>query len=96
MSYIFIPYIKTIVYTIPCKYKKMTWYVEIIIRRTIAKMWEIFKRKRGKEFYRDSLAFYAYLPDEFEDDGDIEDDYMDDEEIAYYDSQKIKKTASKK
>jgi len=59
-------------------------------------MWEIFKRKKGKEFYRDSLAFYTYLPDEFEDDDFAEDDYMDDDEIAYYVSQKIKKSTSKK
>jgi hypothetical protein len=53
-------------------------------------MWEIFKKKKGKEFYRDSIAFFAYNPDDFIDDYD-EDYLMDDEEIAYHVSKKIKK-----
>jgi len=60
-------------------------------------MWEIFKRKKGKDFYRDSLAFYTYIPEEYDNDNNdfTEDDYMDDDEIAYYVSQKIKKAESK-
>ena len=47
-------------------------------------MWEIFKRKTGKEFYRDSMEFFTYNPDDFVKD-DPDDDYiMDDDEISYY------------
>jgi hypothetical protein len=28
-------------------------------------MWEIFKKKKGKDFYRDSIAFFAYDPDNY-------------------------------
>jgi hypothetical protein len=53
-------------------------------------MWEIFKHKKGKDFYRDSLAFYSYHPDEYNDDY-VEDYYMDDDEIAYRVAQNIEK-----
>ncbi len=53
-------------------------------------MWEIFKRKKGKDFYRDSIAFFSYNPDDYDilDDDDYQ---MDDDEIAYYVSKKISK-----
>ena len=52
-------------------------------------MWEIFKKKKGKDFYRDSIAFFAYDPDNYIEDYD-EDYVMDDDEISYHVSKKIK------
>jgi hypothetical protein len=52
-------------------------------------MWEIFKKKKGKDFYRDSIAFFVYNPDDFVEDYD-EDYLMDDDEISYHVSKKIK------
>ncbi len=53
-------------------------------------MWEIFKRKKGKEFYRDSIAFFSYNPDDYE---KIDEDVyqMDDEELSYIIEKKLKK-----
>jgi len=45
-------------------------------------MWEIFKRKKGKDFYKDSIAFYAYDADDKDD--CIEENHMDDDELSYY------------
>jgi|694.fasta_scaffold00159_48 hypothetical protein len=52
-------------------------------------MWEIFKRKTGKDFYKDSIAFYAYDPHDNNDDC-IEEYHMDDDELSYYIIKKYK------
>lgn len=46
-------------------------------------MREIFKYKKGKDFYRDSLEYFEYDPENYE--KDIDDPYiMDDDEISFY------------
>lgn len=55
-------------------------------------MREIFQYKKGKDFYRDSLEYFEYNPEQFPDpDSDTEADDMDDDEISYYISQKLYK-----
>ena len=68
--------------------------MNIIYQPTL--MWEIFKRKTGKDFYRDSLALYSYMPDEDDNSDYVEDYYMDNDEIAYRVTQKIKKDVNHK
>ena len=57
-------------------------------------MWEFFKRKKGKDFYKDSLEFYTYMPDEDVNNDYVDDYYMDNDEIAYHIAQKIKKESN--
>jgi hypothetical protein len=47
-------------------------------------MREIFKRRKGKDFYRDSLEYMEYDPDAFEQPDNNCDYYPDDDEISYY------------
>lgn len=46
-------------------------------------MREIFKYKKGKDFYRNALEYFEYDPDNYE--KDMDDPYiMDDDEISFY------------
>lgn len=47
-------------------------------------MREIFKHQKGKDFYRDSLEYFEYDPNNFEKDDMTEYDIMEDEQISYY------------
>jgi hypothetical protein len=46
-------------------------------------MREIFKHKKGKDFYRESLEYFEYDPDMFESDYTDNVKYTDDDEISY-------------
>jgi hypothetical protein len=54
-------------------------------------MREIFKYQKGKDFYCDSLEYFEYDPQNY-DEKDADDDYiMDDDEIGYHVSKKLDK-----
>ena len=67
------------------KNKKMT-YVYTIYN---TKMWEIFKHKKGKDFYRDNIAFFSYNLDDYDKYQDDEYEYIDDDVISFYVAKKI-------
>lgn len=54
-------------------------------------MREIFKAKKGKDFYRDQLEYMEYTPDMFQHDKYYDDNFMSDEEIAFKIANKISK-----
>jgi len=52
-------------------------------------MREIYKYQKGKDFYRNSLEYFEYDEDMFIKD-ELDEYFMDDEEIAHYIALKIK------
>ena len=56
------------------------------------KMREIFKTKKGKDFYRDQLEYMEYNVEMFQNTSDDDEYHMSDEEIAYKIAKKIEHT----